>query len=135
PIVRDLVPESLALFDFAEPTLVTGKRDTTTVPSQALYLMNNPFVTRAADAMTRCLFQETDANANGTTRVRLAFQLAYGRAPTNTELEKSGQFFKRYTAAIDAGDDKNPRAQSQRASAWSSFCQALLCSAEFRYVN
>jgi len=135
PIVRDLVPESLALFDFAEPTLVTGKRDTTTVPSQALYLMNNPFVTRAADAMTRRLFQETGANANGTTRVRLAFQLAYGRAPTNTELEKSAQFFKSYTAAIDADDDKTPRAQSQRASAWSSFCQALLCGAEFRYVN
>jgi hypothetical protein len=132
PIVRDLVPESLALFDFAEPTLVTGKRDTTTVPSQALYLMNNPFVTRAADAMARRLFQETDTNANDTTRVRLAFQLAYGRAPTNSELEKSGQFFKRYTAEID---DKTPRAQSQRASAWSSFCQALLCSAEFRYVN
>ena len=132
PIVRDLVPESLALFDFAEPSLVTGKRDTTTVPSQALYLMNNPFVTRAADAMARRLFQETDTNANDTTRVRLAFQLAYGRAPTNSELEKSGQFFKRYTAEID---DKTPRAQSQRASAWSSFCQALLCSAEFRYVN
>jgi hypothetical protein len=130
PIVRDLVPESLALFDFAEPTLVTGKRDTTTVPSQALYLMNNPFVTRAANAMARRLFQETDAN--GTTRVRLAFQLAYGRAPTNSELEKSGQFFKRYTAEID---DKTSNAQFQRASAWSSFCQALLCSAEFRYVN
>jgi hypothetical protein len=57
--------------------------------------------------------------------VRLAFQLAYGRAPTKTELEKTSQFFKRHTADID---DENP-------SAWSSFCQALLCGAEFSYLD
>jgi hypothetical protein len=127
PIVRDLVPEPLALFDFAEPTLVTGKRDTTTVPSQALYLMNNPFVTRAADAMARQLFTENQTQRQ---RVEHAFQLTYGRAPSIAELEKTKEFFKRYLVQKE-GDTP----QRLTAKAWSSFCQALLCGAEFRYLN
>jgi hypothetical protein len=127
PIVRDLVPEPLALFDFAEPTLVTGKRDTTTVPSQALYLMNNPFVTRAADAMARQLFTENQTQRQ---RVEHAFQLAFGRLPSTVELEKTVEYFKRYLAEKEG----NPT-QRLAAKAWSSFCQALLCGAEFRYLN
>src|SRR6185312_15622447 len=44
PVMRDQLPEALALFDFAEPSLVIGERATTTVPAQALFLLNNPFV-------------------------------------------------------------------------------------------
>jgi cytochrome c553 len=129
PIVRDLVPPSLDLFDYAEPSLVTGKRDVTTVPSQALYLMNNPYVTRAADNMARRLFEEASA---GPERVTLAFKLALGRAPTTTETQKVKRFFDQ-TQNLPVS--KNSRDQSRRGSTWSSFCQALLCSAEFRYLN
>jgi hypothetical protein len=44
PIVRDLVPESLALFDFPDANLVTAKREDTSSPTQALFLLNNEFV-------------------------------------------------------------------------------------------
>ena len=50
PVVRDQVPDSLSLFDFADPSLVTGDRASTSGPSQALYLMNNPFIIRQAEA-------------------------------------------------------------------------------------
>ncbi|SVD44031.1 uncharacterized protein METZ01_LOCUS396885, partial [marine metagenome] len=129
PIIRDLVPPSLDLFDYAEPSLVTGKRDVTTVPSQALYLMNNPYVIRAADSMTRRLFAEAKT---GPERVTLAFQLAYGRNPTDAELEKTRAFFNRYETGPN---DDSPRSRYNKGSAWSSFCQALLCGAEFRYLN
>ncbi len=42
PIARDILPDALAVFDFAEPTLVSGSREVTNVPSQALYLLNRP---------------------------------------------------------------------------------------------
>ena len=132
PIVRDLVPPSLDLFDYAEPSLVTGKRDVTTVPSQALYLMNNPYVTRAADNMALRLFEEASARPE---RVALAFKLALSRAPTTTEAQKVKRFFDQ-TQNLPV--NRNSRQQSSRGniwSIWSSFCQALLCSAEFRYLN
>ncbi|MEZ0258659.1 MAG: DUF1549 domain-containing protein, partial [Chthoniobacter sp.] len=42
PIARELLPDALAVFDFAEPGFVSGQRETTTVPSQALFLLNSP---------------------------------------------------------------------------------------------
>ena len=129
PIVRDLVPESLALFDYAEPSMVTGKRDVTTVPSQALYLMNSPFVIRVADTMARRLIAEQTSPDE---RIKVAYQLAYGRPPTAGELEKTQQFFKRYLAGTG---DNSRGSQYYRGNAMSVFCQALLCSAEFRYLN
>ncbi len=61
PVVRDQVSESLALFDFADPSLVTGDRATTSGPSQALYLMNNPFVLRQAEAAAQRLRSSAEA--------------------------------------------------------------------------
>ena len=46
PLLRGLTPTSLEVFDFAEQGMVTGRRDTTTVATQALYLLNDPFVRR-----------------------------------------------------------------------------------------
>ena len=42
-----IVPDILQVFDAADPSLIVGKRDVTTVPTQALFLMNNPFVLQA----------------------------------------------------------------------------------------
>ncbi len=50
PIAREMLPDALAVFDFAEPGFVTGSRETTSVPSQALYLLNSPFIHRRAEA-------------------------------------------------------------------------------------
>ena len=55
PIVRKQVPNSLDIFDFADPSAGMGKRETTTVPSQALYLMNSEFVRTQSEAMARRL--------------------------------------------------------------------------------
>lgn len=78
PILRDLVPDSLAVFDFAEPSLVVGDREDTTVPAQALFLMNSPFATRTAEAFADRLLARSPS---GPERIRLAYQLAFGRPP------------------------------------------------------
>ena len=44
PILRHNVPAILDLFDFPDPNILLGKRDVTTSPVQALYLMNSEFV-------------------------------------------------------------------------------------------
>src|SRR4029079_19678371 len=50
PIIRDNLPEALALFDAPDPSLTAADRPTTTFPSQGLFLLNNPFVIRSAEA-------------------------------------------------------------------------------------
>ena len=129
PIVRDMISEPLRLFDYAEPSMVTGKRDVTTVPAQALYLMNDSFVTRVADAMARRVLAE---QASPDERIKLAYQLVYARPPKADELEKTQLFLNKYIAGTD---DNSQRSQYYRDNAMSTFCQALLCSAEFRYLD
>ncbi len=122
PVVRDQVLESLALFDFADPSLVTGERATTTGPAQALFFLNGPFVIRQAEALAeRVRATETDEAR----RVDRAYRIAVARHPTPAERDRALAFLRKFAAR--AGGDDPARA------AWSAFCQALLASAEVRY--
>ncbi|MBU6180840.1 MAG: DUF1553 domain-containing protein, partial [Verrucomicrobia bacterium] len=130
PIVRGAVPESLALFDFSDPSLTSGKREITTVPSQALYLMNSPFLLEAGDAFARLLYN--DRGLRGPDLAREAFYRAFSRPPTEAEGAEAKAFIDQFlTAAKSEGlsDDE------ARQLALTSFCQSLLSSAEFRYLN
>ena len=129
PIVRDAVPESLALFDFAEPGLVAGNRESTNVPSQALYLMNNTFVSNQAKSMGATLLERFD---NPKQRVGYAFLQTYGRPPTDEEIKSCIDFFQKFMPA--AARESGSR-QAAEQLAMSTFCQALFSSAEFRYLN
>ena len=75
PIVRGAVPESLALFDFSDPSLTSGKREITTVPSQALYLMNSPFLMSASEQFAKLLY--ADRGLRGADLAREAFYRAF----------------------------------------------------------
>jgi hypothetical protein len=48
------------------------------------------------------------------------------------EAQKVKQFFEQNQ---NLPEIKTSRSQNRSSSIWSSFCQALLCSAEFRYLN
>ena len=50
---RQFVPGVLRLFDFANPDLHIPQRSDTTVPQQALFFMNSPFVVERARALSR----------------------------------------------------------------------------------
>jgi hypothetical protein len=129
PIIREQVPDALAIFDFAEPSLVVGEREDTTVPSQALYLMNSPSVQKLAEAMAdRLLAKELKGIELG----QAAFQLAFSRPPTDRELQATGEFFRRFNAAESA---KYSNEKQLGRAGVIAFCQALLGSAEFRYLN
>jgi hypothetical protein len=130
PIIRDLVPDSLDLFDFADPSLMTGKRDVTTVPSQALYLMNSDFVIENSEAMARYLID--DLKLKGEKLGYTAFYLAYSRPPTSEESRKTVAYFERF---LKTARDGGIADQQARYLALSTFCQSLLSSAEFRYIN
>jgi hypothetical protein len=131
PLLRGLVPRSLDVFDFAEQGMVTGRRDTTTVATQALYVLNDPFVRRQSLMLAgRLLAHVATDDAQ---RIDWAYRLTMGRAASAREIERVLQYLGDYEHEATMPDDtvqpKNPR-----EAAWASFCQALLGSAEFRYL-
>ncbi len=129
PVARDSLPEALALFDAADPNMVTGVREETNVPGQALYLMNNPFVISQAEAMAERLLAEVEDPRE---RPSKAFQLCYGRPATRAETEASLAFLRRFEIAADAAREDRDRV---RSLAFTTFCQSLFASAEFRYLD
>jgi hypothetical protein len=125
PVLRDRLPDILDLFDFAEPSLVTGDRETTNVPLQALYLMNSPFVQARARGLAERVAREAKGDDD---RVQRAFQLCFGRGPDAREAKLVAAFLER--GRKEAGDDETLR--QQLLAAW---CQALLAAAEFRNLD
>jgi mono/diheme cytochrome c family protein len=95
-IDRQNLPGVLRSFDFASPDTSSSMRFQTTVPQQALFLMNNPFVAEQA----RHLAARPDVATSGPDPVRLRrlHQLAFQRDPTPAELELASRFLGSQTA-------------------------------------
>jgi len=120
PIVRDQVPDALFVFDFPDASLVSGQRDESNVPAQALYLLNNDDVVSLAGS-----FADRVARLPGSMPDRLAaaFEMALGRRPTATERRAINGFCRDFS-----------RQYAERL-ALTTYCQALFATAEFRHLN
>ncbi len=122
PIVRNYVPEFLQIFDFAEPSSVIGRRDVTTVSTQALFLLNDRFVIGQSNATAKRLLSD-ERLENQEERIAGAYLLAFGRTPSGSELSEFRKFL----------DEAIKNGQAPEV-AFSGFIQALFASAEFRYA-
>ncbi len=89
-IDRQNLPGLFRTFDFASPDSTSPRRFLTTVPQQALFLMNSPFVVQQAKGLVQRLeFQQLRADDQ---RVRFLYQEAFQRQPTGEEIELARQF-------------------------------------------
>ena len=133
PIVRDTLPDALAVFDMAEPSLVTGVREETTVPSQALYLLNAPFV---IDAAIKASARIPVASRTQDERIESVFRMILGRMPSATEVKASKAFLDSFVPESQANSGVYSRvARNPERARWTVFCQSLMATVEFRTVR
>jgi len=125
PVVRGALPEVMLVFDFADPDMVVGKRPVTTVPAQALLMLNNPMVTDAAATMA----EQLPRNATGVDR---AFLSILGRLPSGSERQRVLSYIDAESTAGLAEGAKDDKAAD---AAWTRFVQSLFASTEFRMLN
>jgi len=81
-IDRQNIPSIFRSFDFASPDAHAPRRYVTTVPQQALYLLNNHFVQNQAAAMARRLSEEGAAPSQ---RIEQVYQAIFQRPPSEEE--------------------------------------------------
>lgn len=105
-------------FDFPSPDSTSPRRDTTTIPQQALFWMNSPFVIQMASSLANApeLRDVTPLES----KVDAFYWRVYGRSSKPAERELAQQFFK---------DRKDV------AAAWQEYSQALLLSNEFVFID
>jgi hypothetical protein len=119
----------LALFDGPDTNMSTDIRTSATVPSQALFLMNNPFVSEQAVALAdRLIAFSPEVNK----RIELAGRLCWSRELAQTEVETATQDLAEVRAELERTG--TPAAQLER-EVWTIYARVLLASNELVYVD
>ncbi len=107
PLVRGVVPETLEAFDFVEQGMVTGVRSVTTVPTQALFMLNDPFVRQNAKRVADRIAAETPGDSQR--RIEAAYALILGRSPSKNEANRACEFLASFaTAWNDSNQSAEP---------------------------
>lgn len=96
PALRGVVPSTLEAFDPVEQTLVTGKRETTTVPTQSLYLLNSAFVRQQSLSVAEHLLK--GKSKSDVERIRQAYLLTLGRPANADEVKRAQKFIASYAS-------------------------------------
>jgi hypothetical protein len=99
------------VFDFPQPSEFTGRRATTAVPTQALFLMNSPVVRTQAVSLATRLQKESESEQE---RLQKLWLTLLNRPITESEQQETLTFLH------EAGEQ-----------AWVELCHALLASNEF----
>jgi mono/diheme cytochrome c family protein len=145
-----------SLFDAADPTSSMDRRTSSTVAPQALFLLNDAFVLTQARALAERLLH--DAPQSNEARIQRAYMLLYGRPPSVAEIKIGRQLLTSpamhpapanagagtVQTAVDANVGKPAMKLAARSenvgsnaelAAWTAYCQVLLCTNEFMYVD
>ena len=129
PVIRNDLPEVFDVFDFTNPHTSTGMRPETMVATQGLFMLNDPSVIAAAEALARRLLAE-GSSAGDTELVDKLFRLSLGAPPTAGERADLLAFVRKSKARPALGDGKDVNLQ-----AWSLACQALFASSRFQTLD
>jgi hypothetical protein len=113
PVIRNHLYPKFRLFDYPDASVLNGDRQTSTVATQALFLMNAPFMQEASRALADRVMQRA---ADTPSRLQHLYEIAYSRYPSQAEIDRAVRFLK------DSSDEQD---------AWRQLCQAILMANEF----
>ena len=134
-VLRDQTNSVLRIFDFANPNAVTGRREETTTPAQALFLLNHPSLLSLAEAWS---YRLSSTHESQTAQITAAYQHAFARDPSIDELRNSEEFIEKMRASTQESKPETRQVVTTHkinSRALIAFCQALLVSAEFRLLQ
>jgi len=130
PVVRSNVYRFLTLFDFPNAASPVGRRDTTTVPTQALLMLNDPFVMQQAEQIAIRVHETPDARSDSE-RLATLYERLFSRPPTPDEQRVSIEFLHEFADTLDTAAEGD----SIPVAAWTGLCHTLIQSSEFIYVE
>ncbi|MEZ6044171.1 MAG: DUF1553 domain-containing protein [Planctomycetaceae bacterium] len=128
PVIRTMVYDMLTLYDFPNSSAPTGQRSSTTVPTQALMMMNSEFVTNQARVIAeKTRLASTESKDE---RINLLYEQLFARRPTEEEIDQSKEFLAEFLSLGSVNEIFDPEQE-----AWSSLIHTLLMSNEFIYLR
>ena len=117
----------MALFDGPDTNASTGRRDSTTVPTQALFFLNDPFVHQRSLKLASGQMQ-IQILAD---RLQSASLLLFGRPARADELQLAESFLKNYETTLPPGLSVSEK----QLQSWAAWLRVMFSSNEFIYVD
>jgi hypothetical protein len=129
-IDRQNLPGMFRAFDFASPDQHSPQRFATTVPQQALFMINSPFVIEQA----RHVIKRPDIAAakEASQRITLLYRTLFARDPSPDETYAGIKFIDSERLAHDTSDSGK---DAPRLDPWEKYAQVLLVSNEFVFID
>jgi hypothetical protein len=128
PVIRNNLYDAMSLFDCTDGAVPNGDRGSSTVASQALFLMNSPLVLQAAENLARQVLEHSPDFA---TRVDQLLLRTLGRPATPADI----QHLQLAMGQISQQLQQDAPAAGDEVKVWTSLCQTLLMSNEFLYIR
>jgi mono/diheme cytochrome c family protein len=122
-------PRFLALFNQPMPKVTVGKRDRTTVPDQALALLNDPFVTAMAKAWAERVVGGEATSESG--RIRTMLEEALGRPARPEEVTRLATLASASAEARGVAGAERPTS----VPLWQDVAHAIFLTQEFSHVE
>ncbi len=117
----------LALFDGADPNATTADRLGTTVPTQALFFLNDPLIHETSLKWAERLEAAIERDDH---RIDQAWRATIGRSPTSTELAEATEFLAIYQSELVAANTDQPHRRALAA-----YLRTLIGSNQFLHVD
>lgn len=122
----------LGLFDGADTNTSTAVRGTSTVPTQALFFLNNPFFHARSEALARRMLALPD----DTQRIAFAYRLCFQREPSEAEIKRAKNLVAAYQTELASASATSVQSAERRTlAAWSALARVLLGSNELLYLD
>jgi hypothetical protein len=132
-IDRQDLPNVFRAFDFPSPDVTAESRPRTTVPQQALYAMNAPFVLDHARLLAA---RAQNTSADTRERIKTLYWFALQRDPNADEMQMAVAFVgRKFEAPVKAPTVKGKPAPPKPLSNWDMLAQVLLLTNEFFFVD
>lgn len=123
---RNRASRFFALFNGADPNASTPQREVTTVPTQALYFMNDPFFHDCAEKFADLILK---ASSHPTGRLDTACRVLFARAARDEDM-KALEDFRSALGAVVGGDER-----AREVELWKSYARVLLGCNELLYID
>ena len=125
-IDRQNLPGELRTFDFAPPDASSPQRHHSTVPQQALFLMNGPFLKQQVKSLA--VRPEVTNSTTLADKIDAVHRLLFGRQARPAELTLGSEY-------LSSMADDDPLDAPQFFTRWEEYLQVLLLSNEFVFID
>ncbi len=120
PVIRNHLYDMFGLFDYSDASVLNGDRSTSTIAPQALFMMNSDFV---ADQTRTIAGRYLSSGLETKEVVNRLYVEAFGHPASDRDVQHAIQFLENFGNV------------ASRDTAWQAYCQAVVSSNEFIYVQ